>query len=645
MFAARAGLPGDCSALEAMSTALAHRGPDGAGIFIDPRPGVSAALVHRRLAILDLPGGAQPMGNEDGVVQVVFNGEIYNHAELRRELRAAGHRFRSDHSDTEVLVHGWEEWGTDLPRRLLGMFAFAVWDFRRDPVPGRQRDTLFLARDRIGQKPFFYAVLEDGIVFGSTIGSVLAWPEVPRRIPRTQIGLYLQLGYLPPPQTIWRDIHQVSPGHWVRLRRDVLDGNPYWSGTDTETRGPGGAATGNTGPLAIGHRQTAIGNPPAQLRALLQGAVQSQMIADVPIACFLSGGVDSSIVAMLMQRASLDAGGDTIRTVSVGFRESGFDETQYAAAVAKQIGSAHTRLEINARQDVIETLAALMRQSLGQPFADSSILPTFHLSRAVRELATVALSGDGADEFFGGYDRYRAVAVLSRWRKLARLLPAESPIGPQKKRERFRRLAAAAREDDAADRYTRLVEIFPPAMLAELLGEEFDDFLAQASAAEGEFSEVRRAMFRDQREYLPGDVLWKVDSAAMAVALEVRSPFLDHRVAEFANALPDGLLFEGGRGKRILREVFAADLPREIFSRGKQGFGVPIGEWFRSDLRPAITDLLTGANSRTAAILSPPAMQQLLAGHHSGTRDHTHRLFALLMLEIFLREFGGTVEN
>ncbi len=307
----------DFSGLTAMAEAIAHRGPDGAGQFVDPRGDKTAALLHARLAIIDRQGGHQPMPNEDGTVHVTFNGEIYNHAELRKELLAEGHRFQSDHSDTEVLVHGWEQWGEDLPGKLTGMFAFALWDTRPDDS-GKPRDTLFLARDRMGQKPLFYASLEDGLVFGSTIPSVLAWPEVPRRVPREQIALYLQFGYIPAPQTIFRDISALSPGHFLRLRRDLLDGASYWRPPTPDPRSA----------------RRDLYAAATELRAKLSHAVESQLIADVPIACFLSGGIDSSIIAALMQNAVLQKGGPPIRTVSVGFEESAFDETAFAAAVS-----------------------------------------------------------------------------------------------------------------------------------------------------------------------------------------------------------------------------------------------------------------------------------------------------------------------
>jgi len=597
------------NALAEMSSALAQRGPDGQGLWTDPRPCHTAALVHRRLAIIDLPGGHQPMGNEDGSVQVVFNGEIYNHAELRRELTAQGHRFASDHSDTEVLVHGWEQWGTGLPAKLRGMFALALWDTRTD--------TLFLARDRMGQKPLFYATLDDGLVFASTIPAVLCWPEVPRRVPAQQVALYLTVGFLPPPHTIYRDISQVLPGHWLRLRHDVLDGGKYWDYLE----------------------------PPdvtEDVRAGLGRAVQSQRLADVPVACFLSGGIDSTIIAALLQQEAQRTGSAPIHTVSVGFADADYDETAFAQLAAAKLGTRHTVLQVNPHDDVAGTLDHLMARALGQPYADSSIIPTYHLSRAVRQLAPVALSGDGGDELFGGYDRYRAMPLLQRWAWLLRLGPASLPVGSLAKRELYRRLRHAAGGGDyAAGQYPRLLEIFSFDQVEALLG-TMPPPVGELAADVGP---RRYGMLFDQRNYLPGDVLWKVDCAAMAVGLEVRSPFLDHQVVALANRLPEADLIRGSQGKWMLRRMFADLLPPQIAARRKKGFGVPIGRWFNADLADLLNDTLDERQSFSRQYLDQPILRRLRHEHHAGTRDHTYRLFALLMLEIWWRQGGATLEQ
>jgi asparagine synthase (glutamine-hydrolysing) len=413
----------------------------------------------------------------------------------------------------------------------------------------------------------------------------------------------------------------------------VLDGGHYW-----ERR--------------HGSRITTLEEGTRKLREEVPRAVESQLVSDVPIACFLSGGIDSSIVAALMQKAVQARGGKPITTVSVGFRESGFDETAFAAAVAKQIGSRHVRLEVGGDSGVVETLQQLMARSLGQPFGDSSILPTYQLSKAVREIAPVALSGDGADELFGGYDRYRAMRLLARWKGMMRMLPRAAPVGSLKKRERYRRLAAAARADDLAGAYTALVEIFPPDLVEALLGEVPEAYgpggeeLGLVPAEGGGASGVALAMARDQADYLPGDVLWKVDSASMLEALEVRSPFLDHGVVELANQIPAALhMPAGGASKQVLKQAFGELLPREVLGRGKMGFGVPIGTWFNGSLRGDLRERVAAADGFCVTHMRMAQVEQLLNEHEAGARDHTHRLFALFMLELWWREFRPTLEG
>lgn len=605
----------DYSALANMSTCLAKRGPDDDGLWTDPRPNHIHALIHRRLAIVDIHDGLQPMSDAEGQVHVVFNGEIYNHAALRRELQFAGYKFATDHSDTEVLVHGWKHWGTDLPRKLLGMFAFAIFDLRDE--------TLFMARDRIGQKPLFIATLDDGLVFGSNIPSILAWPEVPRRTSHEHIAHYLTLGYMPPPWTIYRDISQVMPGHYVMLKKDVLTGGPFWKLAGLSPK------PHDRTPDQWRH----------ELRWRIKEAVRSQLMADVPLACFLSGGIDSTIIATLMQECMRDSGGDRIQTVSVGFNEAGYDESGLAQLTATRIGSRHTRLKVDIHQDVMGTLEMLMRTSLGQPFADSSILPTYHLSRVARDVAPVALSGDGGDELFAGYDRYRAVPILERWSWAMPLIPA---MGSPRRRDRVRRMAYASRGSTPAERYQRITHIWRESETARLLAPPPDELFA----AEFDHSTpLRDAMTHDLMNYLPGDVLWKVDSASMTCGLEVRSPFLDHGFIEFTQDIPEDMLVRRRLGKRLLREAFAAELPGILTERGKQGFAVPIGTWFRHDLAPQLHELLLNSHSLCSTYLNTKFVERIITEHSSMKRDHTHRIFSLVMLEFWHRNFGATIED
>ena len=379
-------------------------------------------------------------------------------------------------------------------------------------------------------------------------------------------------------------------------------------------------------------------------------AVRSQLIADVPMACFLSGGIDSSIIAAVMQDEVRKLGGEAIRTVSVGFRESGFDETEYARAVAEKIGSRHLRVEVDARADVFGVLEVLMGQCLGEPFADSSIVPTYHLSKAAREVATVALSGDGADELFGGYDRYRAMMMMERWGGSGRLLAHLVPRAVGNK-EKYRRFVAAARAGILSERYTRLVEIFPIGLAEEVMGADVMDWfpLPEEYGLGEDVSALRFSMRRDQQEYLPGDVLWKVDSGSMSIGgkgpLEVRSPFLDHRVVEMANGLGDEMMMPGGVGKFVLREAFSDSLPDVVKKRGKKGFWVPIGEWFRGELKSGVMDLLFSSDSFCSQHLRKSVVERIFGEHVRGERDHTHRVFALVMLEMWWRRFKPSIER
>jgi asparagine synthase (glutamine-hydrolysing) len=587
---------------------IAHRGPDGAGRWRDPQnPG--CVLLHRRLSILDRPGGAQPMGNEDQSVYVVFNGEIYNHRELRRQLIELGHHFASDHSDTEVLVHGWEQWNTTLPEKLTGMFAFAVWDSRQ------QR--LFLARDRMGQKPLFYHSGNDGIYFSSTLPALLAL-GAKAEISELAMAGYLTHGYLPPPFSIYRDIFQLPGGYCLCAKDEALNQQCYW-------------------PAQAGHRQSSE----RSLVDLLSKAVAGQMQADVPMACFLSGGIDSTIMAGLMQRHALNTGAGRIKTISIGFAESHYDETHYAAIAAKHIGSEHHEFQIRAGDHVIETLQWLMRYTLGQPFADSSILPTYYLANCTRMVAPCAISGDGGDELFGGYDRYRALKLINTAPGLSCMLAAAQ--GLIKPGERARRFRAACKHTGWSQRYAAMTRLFSASDINTLLPSAADHVYTLIWPEESKVAPdvIRAAMELDQRHYLPGDVLWKVDSASMANALEVRSPFLDHDVVACAADIPTQELVSFRTGKLALKRTFADLLPPEIATRSKQGFGLPIGQWFRGPLHQALRDLLFSHESYFTSSPAKALIEQLLAEHLQERRDHTHRLFALLTLELWHRECRG----
>ncbi|MGC8625585.1 MAG: asparagine synthase (glutamine-hydrolyzing) [Phycisphaerae bacterium] len=593
--------------LDIVDELLAHRGPDGAGRWRDPyHP--ACVLLHRRLSILDRAGGAQPMGNEDHSVQVVFNGEIYNHRELRRQLGQLGHTFASDHSDTEVLVHGWEQWNTRLPEKLTGMFALAIWDSRSQ--------TLFLARDRMGQKPLFYQLGEAGIHFASTLPALLALGGK-TAVSTTALAGYLAHGYLPPPYTIYENTFQLGGGYWLCAQTGNIRHQQYWSATDLMA------------PAAVN----------AGLATVLSTAVASQMEADVPMACFLSGGIDSTIIAGLMQRYARQSGSGRITTISIGFAEAEFDETAYAQIAARHIASDHHIFQVRPGDDVIETLQWLMRYTLGEPFADSSILPTYYLANCARMVAPCAISGDGGDELFAGYDRYRALRLLTaapraaRFGAEARMLLAHN--------ERVLRLHQATETRHWPQRYAAIMRLFSSADIHALLPgiSVGNELLSWPPDGDPASDTVRAAMQLDQRHYLPGDVLWKVDSASMANALEVRSPFLDHTVMACAAQIPTSQLLNLRSGKLALKRTFSDLLPHGIARRSKQGFALPIGAWFRGRLRQPLHDLLFAHDSFFASSGANAVLKRLLAEHQNLRRDHTHRLFACLMLELWHREY------
>jgi asparagine synthase (glutamine-hydrolysing) len=597
--------------LESMAGCIAHRGPDGHGFHTDEH----AALAHVRLAILDPdPRSDQPF--HIGAKWIVFNGEIYNFRELRTELDRdhPGHAWRTT-GDTEVLLRAYEVWGAACLPKLNGMFAFAVWD--------ESDRSLFLARDRMGQKPLYYAVAPAGgaVAFGSELGALKDLPWADRTIDPASLTHYLSWGYVPAPATIYRGIRKLAHARWAKFTPDGRreEGRYY----DVNATHPTGGVTED------------------QVRDVVRTAVRRQLVADVPVGCFLSGGIDSSIVASSMKRAV--GAGQRVMTFSIGFDDPRYDETAYARDVARHLGTEHHEFRVTA--DAAADLPKLARV-YGEPFADSSALPTHYLSRETRGSVKVALSGDGGDELFGGYERYRAMAYAERlkWVPGAMLggvvleqLPASHPKSVASHVRRF----VKSLKLPPAERYADYIRLFSKAGAAALLPDMDQE---AAEWLEREYQQVRRgrdvveaALAVDRETYLPEDLLTKVDRASMLHALEVRSPFMDPDVLALAGRLRTDELLKGG-GKRMLREAFAAELPPDVFKRRKMGFAVPIGDWFRRSLRGMLRDLVSGPGSFAAGHLNLPAVTQLVDEHERRSEDHSQRLYALLMLELWWRQ-------
>jgi len=601
--------------LEAMTDAVAHRGPDAAGFHLAPGIG----LGHRRLSIIDLATGDQPLCNETGTVWTVFNGEIYNFADVRAELVAHGHRFKTS-SDTEIIVHGYEQWGERAVEKFRGMFAYAVWD--------AAKRRLVLARDRVGVKPLYYAELPGrGVVFGSELKSLLEDPDVPREWRPDAIDAYLTLLYIPAPATVYKGIHKLEPGHVLVAENGGTRISRYW---DLAFTGDGDAARED--------------EYLEQLDALLAESVALRQIADVPLGAFLSGGIDSSAVAAYMVQTSRRPP----VTISVGFDHAAYDELAHARRVAEHLGCEfHPR---TVTPDIVSLLPKLAWH-FDEPFADSSAVPTYYVSRAARELVTVALSGDGGDELWAGYTRHR----VEQWEQRARatLGPASALAGAVgralplsiKGARALRHLAA-----DPAQAYAlkHAYGMFEPDAKARLYSGDFAasvrhadpfarfrDIYRRCQSADP----VDRGLYVDVHTYMVDDILTKVDRMSMAVSLEARDPLLDHRLLEFAATVPMSLKLRDGRGKYLLRKVLQRRVPADILERGKHGFEAPIGEWLRGPLAPMTEALLADGRLSDRGIFEPRELTRLWQEHRDGRADHRHRLWQLVMLELWFRQF------
>ncbi len=620
----------------AMSDTLRHRGPDAGGVWTDAAAGV--ALGHRRLSIIDLsPGGAQPMASAGGRYVISYNGEVFNFLELRKELEAQGVRFRGG-SDTEVIIEGAARWGLAATvKRLIGMFAFALWD--------RETRTISLVRDRLGIKPLYYLATDALFAFGSELKAFRACPDWAPTLDRDALAAYLRLGYVPQPHSIYREVRKLPPGSILTLAPGKAPQiEAYWDARRVALEGLG---KWNDAP----DEREAV----ERLDTLLRDAVKRRMIADVPLGAFLSGGIDSSSVVALMQAES----NRPVRTFSIGFHEQGYDEAAHAKTVAQHLGTDHTELYVEPGHafDVIPNLP----DWYDEPFADSSQIPTFLVSEMTRRHVTVALSGDGGDELFSGYNRYfwaealwrrlgrvpgplrnagaAALRALSpeQWNRVFRLVPER--MRPPQPGDKLHKLAGMLGRDGPDAVYRRLISYLEPASLL-LDGKEPHTVLWDESVAREIPSFTARMQFMDTVTYLPDDILTKVDRATMAVSLEGRVPLLDHRVVEHAWTLPLSLKIRDGKGKWILRQVLKKYVPETLFDRPKMGFGVPIDSWLRGPLRDWAEDLLSPRKLAADGLLRPEPIAEMWREHLSGRSNWHGPLWVILMFQAWHRRWA-----
>ncbi len=615
----------DTELLRQMTDIQQHRGPDGRGMHHEPGLG----LGHRRLAIIDLAGGQQPLFNENHTVAVVFNGEIYNFAVLKRTLEQYGHIFRT-HCDTEVIVHAWEQWGEACVGHFRGMFAFAVWD--------RKQQCLFLARDRLGVKPLHYACLADGqVVFASEIKALLLHEGVRRELDPLAIEEYFAYGYVAEPRTIFQQVRKLEPGYTLLLRKgfEPLAPRRYW---DVPFR---------LHPVASDANYAA--HCEDELLARLREAVHIRMVAEVPLGAFLSGGVDSSaVVAMMAQLSS-----QPVNTCSIAFDDARYDESTYAHMVAQRYHTRHHCQTVRQHDaDLIDELAALY----DEPFADSSALPTYRVCQLARQRVTVALSGDGGDENLAGYGRYRGHLREERWRAmlplglraplfgaLGRLYP-KADWAPRPLRAKTT-LQALARDSTAAYFHTVAImtdaqrqRLFSPALRNALGGYHAVDVMRRHAANSPAQDALSMVQYLDLKTYLPGDILTKVDRASMAHGLEVRSPLLDHQLVEWLSGLPPAFKLRGDTGKHLFKRALGPYLPHDLLYRRKMGFSVPLADWLRGPLRARLQASLDSPLLADCGWFDPAGMRELLARHLSRRSDHSAPLWSLMMFESFLRQ-------
>jgi asparagine synthase (glutamine-hydrolysing) len=599
-----------------MCGVIAHRGPDDEGHYVNER----VALGMRRLSIIDVATGHQPISNEDGSVWIVFNGEIYNYRELREWLIARGHTFQT-RTDTETIVHLYEEEGERCVEKLRGMFAFAIWDWN-------QR-ALFLARDRAGKKPLHYALIGDTFLFGSEIKSLLQYPKIEREVNLEAVSDYLSFGYVPDPATAFQGISKLPPGETLVYKDGRIRTRSYWDFSYTREAENRGVQDENV--------------YLEQLRELLAESVRVRLESEVPLGAFLSGGIDSSTVVALMAREM----GQPVKTFSIGFNESSFDELKFARVTANRFQTDHHEFVVT--PDICRLIGEIVWHH-DEPFADVSSIPTYVVSKMAREYVTVVLSGDGGDEVFGGYERYAIEKQRGRYEQIPGFI----------RRHVLRRLSRALPQGaygkrflgnislDAGPRYVDSGSYFNEELKKSLLTVEARRALNgynSASAFERIYdvptssAHLDHLMYLDSKLYLPGDILVKVDRMSMANSLETRAPLLDHKLIEFVQTIPASLKLNGLETKYILKRAVTGLIPDEIIHRPKKGFDVPIKHWFNNELREMLDDTLNDRRTRERGYFNQPAVLEILDEHRRGRRDNARQLWEFLMLELWHRAF------
>ena len=608
--------------VQRMVRTLNHRGPDDEGSVL--LPGVGLAM--RRLAIVDIAGGQQPFANEDGSMQVVANGEIYNFGEVKDALVARGHRFRS-RSDVEVLVHAYEEYGEAFLQRIHGMFALALWD-------GRRR-ALIAARDRAGEKPLYYTVTSEGLRLASEIKALLSRPEVDRTLDHEALDQFLTYEYIIAPQTIFKAIHKLPPAHYLVYKDGEITVKRYWDAADVEVRAWSVDAAADS------------------LRGTLGEAVRSQMMSDVPIGLFLSGGIDSSAVGIMLRDAQ---GSSAVSSFSMGFADGSYNELPYAREVARLCGTAHH--EGTVTPDVASLFDRLVVH-LDEPFADVSLFPTFLVSQMAREHVKVVLTGDGGDELFGGYDAYQAEALAGKWAGLmpeaatraadavlALVPPTDKKKGLVNKARRFVDGLAHAPASIAQYRWMTFLgadakaRLYTPAFRGALASADVYRPVKEALARIGHDDLLNRQLYADLSIYLADDILVKVDRMSMATSLETRAPFLDARVMELAFSMPGDLKIRSGTRKYILKQALRGLVPDRILDRKKEGFSIPMKQWLKRELKPLMERLLAPERLAARGLIEPAETRRLIDEHCAGRANHAHVLFSLMVFERWAEEFA-----